>query len=72
MKVIVDVRTREVNTLSAYDEKAILDILEKVSKSVVNISTIKLVAQLVCFSILPTLASESEYPLASSFGSRLL
>jgi len=30
-------------SLSAYDEKAVLDILEKVSKSVVNISTIKLV-----------------------------
>ena len=29
--------------MSAYDEKAVLDILEKVSKSVVNISTIKLV-----------------------------
>jgi len=31
------------NTLSAYDEKVVLDILEKVNKSVVNISTIKLV-----------------------------
>jgi S1-C subfamily serine protease len=29
--------------LSSYDEKAVLDILEKVSKSVVNISTVKLV-----------------------------
>ena len=29
--------------MSAYNEKAVLDILEKVSKSVVNISTIKLV-----------------------------
>ena len=29
--------------LSSYDEKNVLDIIEKVSKSVVNISTIKLV-----------------------------
>jgi len=29
--------------MSSYDEKAVLDILEKVSKSVVNISTIKLI-----------------------------
>ncbi len=29
--------------MSSYDEKAVLDILEKVSKSVVNISTVKLV-----------------------------
>src|SRR4030066_1632844 len=29
--------------LSSYDEKSVLDIIEKVSKSVVNISTIKLV-----------------------------
>jgi S1-C subfamily serine protease len=32
-----------VEELSSYDEKDVLDILEKVSKSVVNISTIKLV-----------------------------
>jgi S1-C subfamily serine protease len=32
--------------LSSYDEKTILDILEKVSKSVVNISTVKLVHNL--------------------------
>jgi hypothetical protein len=29
--------------LSSYDEKTVLDIIEKVSKSVVNISTVKLV-----------------------------
>jgi S1-C subfamily serine protease len=29
--------------LSSFDEKAVLDVLEKVSKSVVNISTVKLV-----------------------------
>ena len=29
--------------MSSYDEKAVLDILERVSKSVVNISTIRLV-----------------------------
>ena len=29
--------------MSSFDEKAVLDILEKVSKSVVNISTVKLV-----------------------------
>jgi len=29
--------------LSSFDEKAVLDILEKMSKSVVNISTIKIV-----------------------------
>jgi len=29
--------------LSSYDERAVLDILERVSKSVVNISTVKLV-----------------------------
>ena len=31
------------NGLSSYDESRVLDILEKVSKNVVNISTIKLV-----------------------------
>lgn len=31
------------NGLSSYDESRVLDILEKVSKSVVNISAIKLV-----------------------------
>jgi serine protease Do len=32
--------------MSSFDEKAVLDILEKVSKSVVNISTLKLVSRL--------------------------
>ena len=29
--------------MSSFDEKAVLDILEKVSKGVVNISTVKLI-----------------------------
>jgi len=38
--------------MSSYDEKAVLDILEKVSKSVVNISTVKLV-QTMFYRVVP-------------------
>jgi hypothetical protein len=32
--------------MSSFDEKAVLDVLERVSKSVVNISTVKFVSRM--------------------------